>query len=358
MKFLEKILAKADVKLNGNRPWDITVNNKKAFSRAIFSGILGIGDSFVNEEWDCPAVDQLVDKLIRAQLLKYVYRHPAWMFHATSGYLLNSGTRLKANHLARRHYDLGNDLFQVMLDQRMVYTCAYWGEGASNLDQAQEKKLAVLCQKLQLKPGMRVLDIGGGWGSLAKYAAQRYGVSVVNITISKEQVKLANQLCRGLQVENRLMDYRDLNEQFDRIVSVEMLEAVGYKNYRQYFQIVHNCLANNGIFVLQTIGGRYSTTHTNPWIEKYIFPGGMLPSMKQISENSRKLFMIEDIENIGPYYDKTLMAWWENFSKNWPQLKGKYGQRFYRTWKLYLQGCAGSFRAGNLEDWQITFRKT
>ncbi|QQG49653.1 MAG: cyclopropane fatty acyl phospholipid synthase [Candidatus Berkelbacteria bacterium] len=353
---IEKLLAQADIRLDGKRAWDLKVNDQQAFQRTIFGGILGIGESYMDGQWDCQSIDQLVYRAYKANLAKSLYKHPTWLIHAGLGYLLNTGSRWYAKRLAKEHYDLGNDLFQAMLDHRLVYTCGYW-RGVKSLNEAQEQKLDLICQKLKLKPKMRVLDIGGGWGSFAKYAARKYGVSVVNITVSKEQVKLANELCEGLPVENRLADYRDVNEKFDAVVSIEMFEAVGWKNYRHYMDVVHRCLPEGGLFVFQTIGGNFSTTHTNPWIDKYIFPGGMLPSLEQLDRATQGLFIEEGLENFGTDYDKTLMAWWDNFDRNWPKLKSKYGGRFYRMWKLYLQGCAGSFRARNLQLWQITYSK-
>ncbi|MDH7528362.1 MAG: cyclopropane fatty acyl phospholipid synthase, partial [Ignavibacteria bacterium] len=243
-----------------------------------------------------------------------------------------------------------------MLDKRMNYSCAYWKD-ATNLDEAQENKLELICKKLYLKPGMRVLDIGCGWGAFAKYAAEKYGVEVVGITVSKEQLKLAKELCDGLPVEIRLQDYREVNEKFDRIVSIGMFEHVGYKNYREYFKIAAKNLKDDGIFLLHTIGSNISTKSTDAWTHKYIFPNGMLPSLAQISKTVENLFVIEDVHNFGADYDKTLMAWYNNFKNNWHKLKDKYGERFYRMWEYFLLSCAGAFRARKNQLWQIVLSK-
>lgn len=351
VRIVTELLKQADVIINGPRPWDIQVKNERAFGRAIYGGIIGIGDSFVDGDWDCPAVDELVTRVYRAGLAEHMRRYPLWVAHWLIGYLINAGTRARSRYLARQHYNLGNDLFRAMLDKTMAYTCAYW-KGTESLEQAQKQKFDLVCRKVRLKPGMKVLDIGGGWGSFAKYAAENYGVSVVNISVSKEQIELADQLCKGLPVENRLIDYREVTGQFDAIVSLGMFEHVGYKNYQTYMDVARRCLKNDGLFLLHTIGGNVTTNHANPWIEKYVFLG-MIPSLKQITEAVEKRFVVEDIHNFGANYDKTLMAWWHNFDRNWSELKNQYGDRFYRVWKMYLQSCAGSFRSRNLQLWQI-----
>ena len=239
-----------------------------------------------------------------------------------------------------------------MLDERMVYTCGYWKD-VNNLDDAQEKKLDLVCRKIGLKSGQRILDIGCGWGSFAKFAAERYGAQVVGITVSKEQVVLARERCKGLPVEIRLQDYRDLNEKFDHIISLGMFEHVGYKNYREYMTVARRCLVDGGLFLLHTIGGNISSTQTDAWIDKYIFPNSIIPSAKQITSAYEGLFVMEDWHNFGTYYDRTLMAWFENFDNAWPALASKYNERFYRMWKFYLLVCAGTFRSRHNHLWQI-----
>jgi cyclopropane-fatty-acyl-phospholipid synthase len=242
----------------------------------------------------------------------------------------------------------------------MIYTAAYYSgtPKAQTLAEAQEAKLDLICRKIGLKKGDRVLDIGCGWGGFAQYATEKYGASVVGITVSKEQLALAKERCKGLPIELRLQDYRDLNEQFDHIVSIEMIEAVGHKNFRTYFEVVERCLKNGGFFLLQAIGSQESiTTGGDAWMDKYIFPNGELPSMQQISEAAAGLLIIEDVHNFGADYDRTLTEWFNNFDAAWPQLKAKYGERFYRMWKYYLLQCAGLFRSRFLQDWQIVFSK-
>jgi cyclopropane-fatty-acyl-phospholipid synthase len=239
----------------------------------------------------------------------------------------------------------------------MIYSCAYWKD-ADNLDKAQEDKLELICRKINLRPGMRVLDIGCGWGAFGKYAAQKYNVEVIGITVSKEQVELGRKLCEGLPVEFRLMDYRDLNEKFDRIVSVGMVEHVGYKNYKTYFEIASKCLKDESLFLLQTIGNIKSDKGIDAWTDKYIFPNGMLPSVTQLGKAIETLFVMEDLHNLGADYDKTLMAWFENFNRNWDKIKNRYSERFFRMWKYFLLSAAGAFRSGIRNQlWQIVLSK-
>ena len=229
---------------------------------------------------------------------------------------------------------------------------------AKNLNEAQEAKLDLICRKQKLGTGMSVLDIGCGWGSFAKYAAEKFHVSVVGITISKEQIKMSRELCKGHDIEIKLMDYRDLNEKYDRIVSIGMFEHVGYKNYRRFFKVVNRCLKNDGLFLLHTIGRKKTMTYTDPWIDKYIFPHSNLPSPSQITKAYEGIFKLEDWHNFGMDYDKTIMVWHKNFNKNWDKIKADYNDRFRRMWNYYLLTSAGSFRARKNQLWQIVFSKT
>jgi cyclopropane-fatty-acyl-phospholipid synthase len=258
--------------------------------------------------------------------------------------------------IGKRHYDTGNRLFEIMLDARMNYSCGYW-ETAAALDEAQEAKLDLICKKLLLKPGMTVLDIGCGWGGFAQWAAEKYDVKVLGITVSQEQVKYARKFCQGLNVTIELQDYRDLKETFDRIVSIGMFEHVGAKNYLTFMRKVRHCLKPDGLFLLHTIGGNTSVSSTDPWISKYIFPNSMLPSAKQITSAAEGLLVLEDWHSFGQYYDQTLMAWHQNFIQRWDKVKDIYDDRFYRMWTYYLLACAGSFRSRRNQLWQMVFSK-
>jgi cyclopropane-fatty-acyl-phospholipid synthase len=353
---IQDMLNIADIQINGDRPWDIQVRNPKLYQRILAGGSLALGESYMDGWWDCEALDQFFAKIMQARLDRKVKHSPRALWAIYKAKIANPQRTSKAYEIGKRHYDIGNDLFELMLDPQMNYSCGYW-KNAENLNAAQEAKMDLICRKLSLKPGMRILDIGCGWGGFAKFAAENYDVRVLGITVSREQVEYASSCCRGLAVEIRYQDYRKLNEIFDRIISIGMFEHVGSKNYRTYMQVVHRCLASDGLFLLHTIAGNTSVSSTDPWINKYIFPNSMLPSAKQITSATEGLFVLEDWHSFGPHYDDTLMAWYENFKADWDKIKDAYDERFFRMWTYYLLSCAGSFRARRNQLWQIVFSK-
>ena len=353
---VRKLLEHTDIRINGNNRWDIQVHDNRFYKRAVGEAELGIGESYMDGWWDCDEIDTLICKLLRSGLQDAVRRNWSILWPIALAAIFNRQNKRRAQKDVGGHYSLGNDLFQKMLDPLMLYTCGYWNNAAS-LEQAQINKLELICRKLELKPGMRVLDIGCGWGGFGKYAAQNHGVSVVGVTVSKEQMALGQELCQGLPVEFLLTDFRQLNERFDRVVAIGMIEHIGYKNYRTFMKVVHRCLDDDGLFLLHTIGEIRSVTVTDPWTEKYIFPGSMLPSTKQLGQATENLFVMEDWHNFGADYDKTLMAWYANFERSWDSIKRNYDDRFFRMWKYFLLSTAGSFRARRNQLWQIVFSK-
>ena len=353
--FLTQLLDGAGIQINGNKPTDIHIHNDQLFPRVLREGSLGLGEAYMDGWWDATHMDELITQVFLSDIQKHLVTPQAALAYV-SALLSNSGDKSKAFEIGERHYDIGNDLFEAMLDKRMVYTCGYWKK-AKNLDQAQEAKLDLVCKKINLQPGQKILDIGCGWGSFAKFAAEKYGAVVVGITVSKEQVLLGKERCAGLPVDIRLQDYRDMNEQFDHIVSLGMFEHVGYKNYGTYMKMVARCLKDDGLFLLHTIGSNGSVTSTDPWIEKYIFPNSMLPSIEQIGRAIDDLFVMEDWHNFSADYDTTLMHWHKNVEKNWPKLQENYSERFHRMWTFYLLSCAGSFRSRKNQLWQIVLSK-
>jgi cyclopropane-fatty-acyl-phospholipid synthase len=349
---VQEILEAADIEVNGPRPWDLRVRNPDFFRRVLAGGSLALGESYMDAWWDSERLDELITRILSKNLQQDIRISGRFIALWANSMLLNAQRKSRAYHIGHRHYDLGNDLYQTMLDKGMNYSCGYW-KRAKDLDQAQEDKLDLICRKIMLKAGMRVLDIGCGWGGFAQHAAEKYGVQVIGITVSKEQAAFARNRCRSLPVEIRLQDYRDLNESFDRIVSVGMIEHVGYKNYRTYMSIAARCLVPDGLFLLHTIGSDLSTRFGDPWTDKYIFPDGMVPSLKQLTRAAEGLFRIEDVHSFGQYYDSTLMAWHGNFVSGWEHIKDKYGDRFFRMWNYYLLSSAASFRSGLARLWQI-----
>ena len=353
---VNELLNLANIKVGDEELHDIQVHDERLYKRIISEGSLGLGEAYMDEWWDANELDHVFFKLLSTDVERKV-KSNLYFWSLLQSKLFNLQSIRRAFHVGEKHYDIGNDLFSKMLDKRMVYTCAYWKD-AKNLQEAQENKLDLVCRKIGLQKGQHVLDIGCGWGSFIQFASERYGVSAVGITISKEQAELAKQNCKNLPVEIRLQDYRELNEKFDHIVSLGMFEHVGQKNYRTYMDVAARCLKDEGLFLLHTIGSNYTRHNPDAWVNKYIFPNGVLPSLKDISMAIEHLFVLEDLHNFGTDYDKTLMAWFKNFDANWNQLSEKYGNRFYRMWKYYLLSCAGAFRARNIQLWQLVLSKT
>jgi cyclopropane-fatty-acyl-phospholipid synthase len=350
-RFLADLLNQADIRLEGQRPWDVCRVKPGLAERVLAQGSLGLGEAYMEGLWDCEQLDALFDRLLRANLSTKV-RPSTMLLHHLRARWFNLQSEARAWQVGRAHYDLGNDFYAAMLDRRMTYTCAFWQSGAQDLQTAQEHKLEMVCRKLGLQRGMRVLDIGCGWGSFMRYAAERHGVRCVGVTVSTEQVELGRRLCDGLPVEFRLQDYRALNEKFDCIVSLGMFEHVGQKNYATYMDVVKRCLAPDGLFLLHTIGRNEHGHGTDPWIHKYIFPNGELPTIAQIGRACELRFVVEDLHNFGADYDRTLMSWHTNFEASWPRFAERLGERFRRMWRYYLLSCAGAFRARDIQLWQ------
>jgi cyclopropane-fatty-acyl-phospholipid synthase len=350
-----RLLAKADIRLNGPRSWDIQLHSPDVLERVVSRGSLGLGESYMDGDWDADQLDDFFAHILRAKLDREV-KPLSLLLPVLRERVFNRQNPKRAWQVGERHYDLGNDFYQSMLGPSMAYTCGYW-KSADTLDQAQEAKLELICQKLRLQPGMRVLDIGCGWGGFMAYAAENHGVECVGVTVSKEQAAFARQRHPDPRLEFRLQDYREIDGKFDAIASIGMFEHVGKKNYRTFMRVVRSCLADDGVFLLQTIGKNERGGITDPWIEKYIFPNGEIPAISHISDAMDGLLVTEDLHNFGADYDKTLMAWHANFEAAWSRFADALGERFHRRWRYYLLSCAGAFRARDLQLWQWTLSK-
>ena len=345
------ILETVDVQVDGARPWDIRVHDERFFRRALTEGALGLGESYMQGWWDADGVDQLFARLARLDPRRIpIPWSLKWLL--LQDRIVNRQRRARAHRIGEHHYDLGNDLFRAMLDPRMAYSCGYWKD-ARTLAEAQEAKLDLVCRKLGLRAGQRVLDIGCGWGSFVRFAAERFGVTALGVNNSAEQTTLGRELCAGLPVEIRQQDYRDVTGTFDHIVSIGMFEHVGPRNYRAYFEVARRCLKEDGLLLLHTIGSHAAGKTVDAWTEKYIFPDGAQPSIGQIAGGIEGRFVMEDWHNIGADYDPTLMAWFANFDGAWATLRDRYDEVFHRMWKYFLLSCAGSFRARRNNVWQV-----
>jgi cyclopropane-fatty-acyl-phospholipid synthase len=347
-----ELLELAGVRINGSAPTDIQVHDEQLYARVFAHGSLGLGEAYMDGWWDADDLPGLFTRLLRSHLDEHLKTLDTLIAHFKARFL-NLQRGAHAFEIGKVHYDRGNDLFKAMLGKRMVYSCGYWAN-AANLDEAQEAKLDLVCRKLQLKPGMRVLDIGCGWGEALKFAADRYGVEGVGITVSGEQAALARELCQGRAIDIRLLDYRELNEPFDAIMSIGMFEHVGAKNYREFFEVARRCLKDDGLFLLHNIGTNQAPGRPDPWIEKYIFPNSVIPAASQVAAALEGLFVVEDWHNFGADYDLTLSAWRANFDAAWPTLANRYDERFRRMWHFYLAVSTAVFRSRRDQLWQLT----
>lgn len=356
VKMVEQLLSETGVRINGSKPWDIRVWDERLYSRLLKEGSLGLGESYMEGWWDCPQIDGFICKLLGKNLEAKIKGNLQTLLLYLPARFFNLQSPARVGIIARRHYDLGNELFFSFLDHYKQYSCAYF-QGTTDLAKAQEKKMEIICRKINLQPQDHILDIGCGWGGLARYAAENYGCTVTAVNISEEQVRYAREFCNDLPVNVLHEDYRQIQGSFDKIISVGMFEHVGQKNYRTFMKIAHRCLKKGGIFLLHTIGSNTSRVNCDPWIDRYIFPNGKLPSMAQIAKAVERLFVIEDIHNLSLHYEKTLLAWNDRFQQAWPKLAEKFDLTFKRMWEYYLLSCAGAFRARDIQVWQIVMTK-
>jgi cyclopropane-fatty-acyl-phospholipid synthase len=346
------------IDVNGTRPYDIRLHDPRFYGRVLGAGSLGLGESYMEGWWDCDDLPELFYRIASGDLQGRLPWSAAFVAAALKAQLLNLQSRRRSSIVARRHYDVSIETYRSMTDRWTTLSCAYWKDAAT-LDQAQEAKLELIVRKLGLTAGNRVLDIGCGFGAFARYAAERHGCVVIGINVSAEQVRCARELGAGLPVEFHLNDYRDVNaywdgRPFDAVVSMGMFEHVGWRNHRVFMRIVHRMLKPTGLLLLHTIGSNVSSNDNDPWFDRYIFPNGLLPSVRHIGSAIEGLFVMEDWHNFGNDYEKTLLKWYQNFDRRWT---GDRVDPFYRMWRYYLLSAAGVFRSRTKQLWQIVLSK-
>lgn len=355
---LLSLTAAADVQFNGTRPWDMQVHDPDLYASLLNHGSLALGDGYVRGDWDCVQLEELIARLLQAG----ANRPLSWrgqlkdLLQLMRDRLINPQSLARSFIVGRRHYDIDPRVYEAMLDRSMAYSCGYW-RTAGDLETAQRDKLQLVCDKLQLQPGERLLDVGCGWGALARFACDHYGVEVVGITVSKRQAAYIRERHGHKPISVAVCDYRKLSslhpEPFDKIASIGMFEHVGRRNDRLFHRAMASALKPDGLMLLHTIGSAETTHRTDAWIDRYIFPGGRLPSASQLCQGLEGQFLIEDWENFGQDYETTLRAWWENFEAAWPTLRDDIGSDFYRFWRYYLLSCAGYFRSRQGQLWQV-----
>jgi cyclopropane-fatty-acyl-phospholipid synthase len=351
-RIVTRLFAAAGVAIDGDRPWDVRVHDERFFRSVLVQGTLGFGESYMRGWWEADEVEELAYRLLRARLHWMSWALPPNLFRFLNAALVNRQSRSGSALLADRHYNLGNDLFSAFLGAHKSYSCALF-DGTNSLDTAQLLKMERLCQLLQLREGDHLLDVGGGWGAFAHHAASRYGCGVTSINIADEQIRYARQLCAGLPAEVVRCDYRDLTGTYDKVAVIAMLTHVGASNYRRFMSVVHHCLAEGGTMLIETLGSRLPKINCEPWADRYIFPGGVVPALRQIDRAAAGLFTRRYVAEFGDHYIPTLRAWNANLQAAWPVL----GQRYPDTTRLMLEyfflTVAGAFRAGYLRYWHI-----
>lgn len=351
---IQRLLASADVAVGGNRPWDIQVHDQRAYKCVLSRGTLGMGEAYMDGWWDANDLAAFVCHVAGSDIEKRILQTGV-LLQAITSHIFNMQRFGRHLHVAKKHYDPHLEVYRRMLDESMAYTCAYYGSGAKSLAEAQAAKHDLICRKLGVKEGDRVLDIGCGWGAFLRYAVEYYGARGFGVSISEEQTEVARCMSRGYGIDYQVQDYHTVytNEPFDHVVSIGMFEHTGYRNHRAYMRTVRRVLKPDGLSMLHTIGGNRSRKYVQPFIEKHFFPNSMIPSLTQIGRAAEGEFVIEDVHNFGSDYDTTLCEWHKRLKVAWPEISHHYDVREFRKWEFYLLGCAGVFRARALQLYQV-----
>ena len=357
---------------NGDKSINVKIVNPDFYLMLFSSGSNGIANAYIRGFWECDDLYELFRGFVKNIKLIDTFETGYLKFGILKNRLVHffsSNSKLGSKKNIQAHYDLGNDFFKLFLDDTMTYSSAIFESRNSSLKEASINKLDLICKKLNLNETDHVLEIGGGWGSFAIHAAQNYGCEVTTTTISEEQYRYMNQRFSKLNLNKKInllnKDYRSLSGNYDKIVSIEMIEAVGDKFLGTFFSTCSKLLKSKGQMLLQSItmpDDRYSQYLKNTdFIQTYIFPGSCIPSLAAIKNSLKKHtnFTIYDIEDIAPHYSKTLLYWLQNFNKNESQIrKLGYDENFCRLWKYYLSYCAAGFQERYLGDLQILMNKS
>ncbi|MCP9486833.1 MAG: cyclopropane-fatty-acyl-phospholipid synthase family protein [Gaiellaceae bacterium MAG52_C11] len=366
---LEVRLPGGEVRHFGSGPLaSLTIHDDAFFRRVATRGKLGVGESYTAGEWDSDDLVALLELLLR-NAAPAAERHAGWRRLLEARPRLNRRNgMLRSRRNIAYHYDLGNDLFELMLDETMTYSCAVFERPDEPLADAQRRKYRRICERLRLSADDRVLEIGCGWGGFARFAATEFGCSVTGLTISAEQAALARERTRGLDVRILEEDYRrhegSDRSRYTKVASIEMLEAIGEQQFGTYFETIDRLLEPGGIACIQTIlipDDRWERYRKSPdWIERYVFPGCLIPSLTALTQamTSGSRLMVHEVDEIGFHYAETLRRWRESFQAQIEEVRALgYDRRFERTWDFYLAFCEAAFRTRALRDVQLTLTR-
>lgn len=355
---ISNLLEKMDIQVGGNRAWDIQIHSPDFARRVMTMGGLGLGDSYIEGDWDANSVDSFINHILRARLDKEIKSFGMSISSLKSRFhsLAKGQKPWKFQDVLR---NLPNEFFEAILGTNMSFTSGYWAAGAKTLEEAQQARRDMTCKKLNLKQGMRLLDAGSGWGGFSAFAAEHYGVECVCISSFKGQHEWASQHYAHLPIEFVQNESLMLDGMFDCIVSIDRFEHLPQKNYRVYLEMGDRILEEDGLLLLQSTGKNERRLNGKHWFDTHILQNNSLPTIAQIAGATNGLFVMEDMHNFGSDYDKTLMAWYQNFEAAWPALQKQYkfDEKLYRTWKYYLLSSAGAYRANDLQQWQCIFSK-
>lgn len=354
-QFTKKVMSRAGISLNGNLPWDIQVHDDRFFDCVYQSASEGLGNSYVQGYWDSDDPSETLGRFIAVGARRSVKGAVA------HNMLITREEQIRSLEVVDSHYEAKNGLYTNMLDPYMQYSCALWHDETQSLAEAQINKMLLIGQKLDLQPGDHVLDIGCGWGGLPKFLAENFGCRVTGINLAQHHIDFAQQNMSHKNVKVIKLDYRDIQDKYDKIYCIGVSEHFGLHNYKQFMHIVHNHMKPNGIFLLHTIGENVTRPQADPWITKNIFPNGYIPSLSLVSQCAEGIFVTEDVHNFNTSYDKTLLAWDKNFQEQWNSIRSLHpeldSREFYRMWRYYLNFCAGGFRKRCTQLYQFVFTR-
>lgn len=354
---LTTLLREANIEPNGASPWDPQIKDERFYRTVLLRGSVGLGDAYLNGWWECADISGFILRIIKSGIHLRVPRVDIFLRRLRFG-LIDAQNRIRSKRVAELHYDEDPYIFEVMLGSTNSYTCARW-KGVITLDAAQQQKMDLLCKKAGLSSGMTVLDIGSGWGGFLAYAAERYQVRGIGLTISKTQLDYARKRYGNLPVEFRLQDYRDFVGGVDAVVSICVIEHVGSDHYREYFQKVRETLTReDGFFAMQCILACDTQARMDPWTEKHIFPNGILPTLERIENAVEGILHIVDREFFRDDYVRTFSAWYENLVRNKNAIIARCGVRYFRKYEYYLCLYIAGFGSGRIDVGQFVLSPT